>query len=106
MTALKPARGWAIVTNDGFVANTYHTYKEVSRKSRPDIWWIRNDSRLVEVEIRSVEPCRWRKDEDGIWHGECGIVWYFDDDGSVADHNVVYCPQCGQPVEVAPHAEL
>lgn len=49
--------------------------------------------------------CTWTEDEDGIWHGTCGTMWEFINDGPV-ENKVNHCHRCGQPVIPVPYKEV
>lgn len=42
--------------------------------------------------------CRWREDENGIWHSACVATWPFD--GAPSENGCVYCPRCGGRIQV------
>ena len=60
-------------------------------------------SKVAEIEERPEDTCEWWQDGDDEhsenWHGECGAVWVFTQDG-VAENGLRYCPECGRLVRV------
>lgn len=40
------------------------------------------------------EDCRWKADEDGVYHTECDNAFFFDT-GAPADNKFKFCPYCG-----------
>ena len=54
--------------------------------------------RLAElIEPEPERTCEWKRDENGIYYGECGIVWEFTY-GGVEENGVVHCLRCGGKV--------
>ncbi len=47
--------------------------------------------------VSKNEVCEWVDDDDGVFHGTCGIAWTFESGDTVANR-VYYCPKCGRPV--------
>jgi len=51
-------------------------------------------------ESEADERCYWREDDDGIWHGDCGVAWTFECAGTPRVNGLRYCPQCGRRIVV------
>lgn len=49
------------------------------------------------IEPKPERTCEWKRDENGIYYGECGIVWEFTY-GGVEENGVVHCLRCGGKV--------
>ena len=49
------------------------------------------------IEPEPERTCEWKRDENGIYYGECGIVWEFTY-GGVEENGVVHCLRCGGKV--------
>lgn len=43
--------------------------------------------------------CEWWYDDDGTWHGACGVTWHFTDDGPV-ENNYHFCHGCGKRIAI------
>ena len=40
------------------------------------------------------KQCSWR-DDDGVWHAECGLVWHMSNNDGLKNNNMNFCPKCG-----------
>lgn len=60
-----------------------------------DIFAGAQKSNHVAVLFASADTCAWSVDDDGIWQGDCGIIWVFDD-GTPTENEVNFCPMCGR----------
>lgn len=53
------------------------------------------DEAIAELE-EDMKPktCKWHKEDDEDWRGECGCVWGFNGENPTKAE-AYFCPQCG-----------
>ena len=45
-----------------------------------------------------MSKCKWKIDEDGIYHAECDNDFIFDS-GTIEENSFKYCPYCGKEIK-------
>jgi len=48
--------------------------------------------------------CKWQEDADGIYHTQCGEVWFFDT-GTIKENKAKYCTYCGRLIKEEEYKE-
>ena len=49
-------------------------------------------------DLMGIEPCEWKRDEEGVYYTSCKNQFVFMDEG-IKENEFKYCPYCGYRIE-------
>jgi predicted nucleic acid-binding Zn-ribbon protein len=71
-------------------------YREALLNCRQNIVELKAEVAQLKDELSCefTKVCHWSQDDDGAWHGSCGVAWHITE-GTPVENYMQYCPKCG-----------